>query len=153
MRLTAEQRFWSKVGKIDGGCWIWIGQKNTQGYGVFSPVDRRTNGVRERKVVLAHRYSWELIKGKIPDGMCIDHRVCRNKACCNPDHLVVCTLTENILQPDGAPYINAAKTHCPRGHPYVPSNIYINSSDGRSKRCRTCTLEYANKRYRSRQRQ
>ena len=150
-KKTADERFWAKVSKTEDGCWLWIGHANYAGYGVFSPVDKKgLDGTRERITTLVHRYCWELIKGPIPEGMCLDHRVCRNKRCCNPDHLVVCTLTENIMQPDGAPAINASKTHCPLGHPYIPENIYLNTKDGRSKRCRACTLEQAKRRYKGR---
>lgn len=47
-----EERFWSKVGKADGdGCWLWIGNKTTKGYGKFF-FDKKTRQ--------AHRVCWEL---------------------------------------------------------------------------------------------
>jgi HNH endonuclease len=143
MRGTAKARFWAKVRKVESGCWEWTGAKNKPGYGVFRPFEKQVSGRKFIISYLAHRYAWEITKGPIADGKCIDHRVCRNKVCVNPGHLVVCTLVENILQPDGAPGRNSRKTHCPKGHEYTPENIYKNTKDGRSKRCRACTLVYA----------
>ena len=56
-------RFWSKVEKTDT-CWLWTASKNHNGYGIFD-----INGKTQR----AHRLSYELYKGKIPDGLQIDH--------------------------------------------------------------------------------
>lgn len=61
--------------KIDiNGCWVWQGAKTSAGYGEIS-VDG--------KMHYTHRLMYQLHKGSIPDGLCIDHR-CGNRACCNP---------------------------------------------------------------------
>lgn len=78
-QFTAEERFWSKVTKTDG-CWEWTAHKIETGYGRI-----RVNG----KIKGAHRYSWELTRGPIPDGMEIDH-MCHNRSCVNPEHLRAC---------------------------------------------------------------
>lgn len=70
------------------GCWIWTGRLNKQGYGL--------TGIRG-KSTLAHRTYWELIKGKIPDGMCLLHS-CDNKKCVNLDHLHIGTHAENMKE-------------------------------------------------------
>lgn len=82
-----EQRFWPKVNKsgplpdpstgITTPCWIWTAQISSSGYGVFSICRRPT---------AAHRVSYELVKGPIPDGLVTDH-LCRVRSCVNPDHL------------------------------------------------------------------
>lgn len=78
---TPQVRFEAKIHKIPGGCWIWTAQIGTHGYGVFG-----TGGRADRKMVYAHRFSYEMYVGPIPDGLHLDH-LCRVKPCVNPDHL------------------------------------------------------------------
>ena len=87
------QRFWDKVDKSDG-CWQWKAGKDRHGYGRFG---------RGGKNDMAHRVSWELMNGNIPDGMDIDHR-CRNVACVrpHPDHCRLATRKQNIENHKGA---------------------------------------------------
>lgn len=84
VRLTLEQRFWSKVDK-SGTCWEWRGGKEPRGYGHFRA------GERTQK---AHRVAYELTIGPIPDGLLIDH-TCHNRACVNPAHLRLATHKQN----------------------------------------------------------
>lgn len=83
--LTLEQRFWQKVRKTES-CWVWTAPTNGDGYG------RIRAGGRDRR---AHRVSWEMTNGSIPEGMDLDHR-CGNRACVNPDHLRVTTRSQNM---------------------------------------------------------
>ncbi len=83
---SAEERFWSNVEKTDG-CWEWHGT---------TTAGRKKYGVLRNnyKQVKAHRFSWELVNGPIPEGLVIRH-MCDNKLCVNPDHLKVGTVCDN----------------------------------------------------------
>ena len=81
---TLEERFWEKVDKT-GDCWLWMAAISRDGYGHISVDDR---------MVRAHRVSYELHQGPIPDGMQIDH-VCHQTRCVNPAHLRLATNKQN----------------------------------------------------------
>jgi hypothetical protein len=133
MKAASIQRFWAKVDKRgEDECWPWLANKLPKGYGTIR-IDKRR--------CYAHRVSYELHRGPIPEGMQIDH-LCRNPGCVNPAHLEVVTPRENVLRGNGLSAQNARKTHCPKGHPLVSGNIY-RSENGR--RCRECHLEHRRK--------
>lgn len=113
--VRLPERFWSKVNRVPCGCWIWTGCVGEDGYGRIA---------FEGRTQVAHRVSYAALVGPIPDGLVLDH-LCRNRACCNPEHLEPVTNAENILRGIGPSAQHAMKTRCPAGHPYTPENTYL----------------------------
>jgi hypothetical protein len=81
---TTEERFWEKVNKTET-CWLWTAAKTWDGYGRFK---------LNKTHVLSHRFAYELLKEKIPNGLQLDH-LCKVRDCLNPDHLEPVTSQEN----------------------------------------------------------
>lgn len=110
------------------GCWEWTGGK-TAGYGYIS-----AGGTR---VVRVHRVVYAYLVAEIPDGLQLDH-LCRNRACCNPEHLDPVPNRINWIRGDSPAARNVKTDTCQRGHSMA--DAYVRKSGGR--RCRPCTLEY-----------
>lgn len=123
------ERFWDRVEKTDTGCWN-AARLDSKGYGKLWDGE---------KYQLAHRVSYELISGSIPDGLDLDH-LCRNPACVNPDHLEPVTRRVNLLRGEGFAGVNARKTHCNRGHEFTPENTRMQHRKRGlpGRRCKTC---------------
>lgn len=113
------------------GCWLWAGYADAKGYGYM----RAGNTAVGRRTVSAHRFSYIVHKGQIPDGLVIDH-LCKVTSCCNPDHLEAVTTIENVLRSDSPSAKKARQKACKRGHLFTQENTYIPPEGGRA--CRTC---------------
>lgn len=120
-KLTAEERFMSKV-DTSGECWEWTGAIKAKGYGAFWQNGRS---------IRAHRFSWELHCGPIPDGLMVLHH-CDNRRCVRPEHLFLGTAQDNILDAyqkgrveRHKPYFRNTTNH-PRGETHVSSILTEN---------------------------
>lgn len=111
-------------------CWEFTGPRNGLGYGRLS---------RDGKDDYAHRGSYELLVGPIPDGLTLDH-LCRNPPCVNPAHLEPVTMAENSRRGTSPPAVNFRKTHCVNGHEFTEENTYRRPDNGR-RVCRRCVFE------------
>lgn len=84
-----EDRYWEKVIKHGPNeCWEWTGAKNKKGYGLIGRGGRGDGNER------AHRVSWMIHYGPIPEGMFVCHK-CDNPECSNPHHLFLGTVQDN----------------------------------------------------------
>lgn len=110
------------------GCWIWIGAISN-GYG-WTGFEGKTEG--------AHRVSWKLFKGPIPEYTHVLHK-CDIKCCVNPEHLHLGSNIDNIVDyhsRQGTGNSNSWKTECLRGHPFSGSNLMLRKDGTRI--CRAC---------------
>ena len=130
VELYPEQSWILNRVEVSDSCWKWLGCLDARGYGIV----RRNN-----KALKVHRVVYEIVVGKIPEGLVIDH-VCRNRACCNPHHLEPVTNQENIIRGFKA---RPMRTHCKQGHPLDNANTYWHK--GRWN-CRACNLIYTHRR-------
>lgn len=135
-KRSMRDRFESKILREEDGCWEWTGGhfKGT-GYAIFnipSPADGRW------RPATAHRISYELYIGPIPNGLVIDH-LCRNRGCVNPEHLEPVAQRINMLRGMAPSAVAVRENRCGRGHEFTPENTITRTRNGKAKRdCREC---------------
>jgi len=129
------ENWWNKVA-ITATCWLWTGAKNGNGYASV----RSGNG----GTALAHRMSYEMFVGPIPEDLTIDH-LCGIHRCINPAHLEPVTIAVNNRRR----WDKVVK--CPRGHELTADNVktHTRKNGHTSQDCKRCAAD-ASKRYRDR---
>jgi hypothetical protein len=135
------RRLFSKVDKKNSH-WVWRGTTMENGYGTI--------------LFLAHRLTYELLRGPIPEGLVVDH-VCRKRNCVNPAHMRIVTLQENNRVGNSPAAKNARKKKCKYGHRFTPENTIphkrykANGTVYWGRVCKKC-LRIEQKNYRERRR-
>lgn len=115
------------------GCWLYSGSIARDGYG------KMNGGLEDPSETLAHRISFKVFVGPIPDGCEIDHK-CKTRGCVRPEHLQAIPHSLNVGLGD---YItnhhNRVKTHCKRGHEFTTENTIQNRWGQKvTRKCRVC---------------
>ncbi len=119
----------SSMPEPNTGCWLWMKYVHPNGYGMC---------FYNKRGDVAHRVAYRLWVGEIPKGLTIDHK-CRVTSCVNPDHLEAVTQRVNTHRGTGPVAVNAAKTHCKRGHELSGDNLdVLKGKYGPYRRCRKC---------------
>jgi len=143
--LTEEvfNRFVKRVRYTDG-CWIWTGNRNGDGYGVFH--------VSRTKRYMAHRAALEFANGEpVPSDKLACHH-CDNPSCVRPSHLYIGTFSDNNSDTyyrgphPFRSYKRPFLTHCHQGHLFTPDSVYIDRSTGKRK-CKICACANYRKRW------
>lgn len=130
--LSVYEKLLSYVMAVDAVTGCWLGKGNgPNGYTYMSALRALSKDGSRHARVYAHRESYELFLGKIPDTLVIDH-LCRNKACFNPTHLEAVTQEVNLLR---ARAYERDYASCPNGHPRNAKNT---RRKGNKWTCRPC---------------
>lgn len=119
---SVEERIKNKIKITENGCWEWQGYVLKSGYAQMSVNNKST---------LIHRATYELYKGKIPDGLLACH-TCDNKICCNPNHIFLGTYKDNMQ--------DAQKKGKMKAYNHPSYSYYANGC--RCEDCRNCMREY-----------
>ena len=138
MDRLSEPKFCTRIAQLmecvevdpDTDCWNWTRFLLKSGYATVC-VDGKKQ--------CAHRLFYEFWVGKIPTRLVIDH-LCRNRKCCNPDHLQPVpqevNLERGIQRPLATWHVNIGKTKCNYGHRLDDANTYVTKNGYRQ--CRQC---------------
>lgn len=138
---SVESRFWRRVDKTDG-CWVWKTAPSQPRYGYLRVG---------KSLVAAHRVSYELANGTIPNGLFVCHH-CDNPKCVNPAHLFLGTQLDNMRDMHAKGRANngygpkgrrrqprPVKAFCKNGHAMTEENTNLRVIKGYLCRgCRAC---------------
>jgi hypothetical protein len=113
--IVNPERFLSKISIDKDGCWIHSGSRDQDGYVIIRDIGQYK----------AHRYSYALFNKGLSNELVIDHK-CRNRACCNPDHLRAVTTNTNVTENR----CNMLIDYCKKGHMLTIENKASHKSKG-----------------------
>lgn len=134
--ISVQVRFWSHVDSSRAGsCWPWKAALTADGYGFFSMkfVDGATRSRR------ASRVAWAYGNGRWPDVDEVVRHECDNPICCNPNHLVIGSHRDNMLdRAERKTSRSRGDTHWTRTQ---PANVRRGSAVGGSKLTEAQVLE------------
>ena len=124
---SLPERIRTKIAvNADTGCWEWTASTTGAGYGKVW---------WEGRLQQAHRTTYEILVGPIPDGLVTDH-LCENTVCVNPEHLEPVTQWTNVMRGSSRSSQNHLKTHCQYGHEFTERNTKVTSTGVRQ--CLAC---------------
>lgn len=133
---TAARRFATKYTIAASGCWEWLSAQQPRGYGFFTMYKKERG---HTNCELAHRASWMLHNGPIPEGQFVCHR-CDNPSCVNPAHLFIGSAQDNVsdmIQKGRDRLIGRPRvSHCAHGHELIGANLLASRTGKRA--CRAC---------------
>lgn len=127
-------RFFSNIDVTDS-CWIWSGHVTQNGYG---QIKYKSKGLG------AHRVSYQIHKGPIPEGLYVCHS-CDNPSCVNPDHLWLGTHTDNMrdMYAKGRQRSNPVRGHDNRSSKLTEAQVvYIKQQLRLGVKQRTLAIQY-----------
>lgn len=75
----------------ENGCMLWKGLASKKGLSGYGKIR-----IKGGKQIAAHRFSYEIHYGKIPNGLHVLHK-CDIPRCVAPDHLFLGTVRDNAL--------------------------------------------------------
>ncbi len=124
------ERLAEKIEIQANGCWNYTGHIDRYGY---AQIQRGPRGAGKIRV---HVAAYQLAFGAVPAGLVVDH-LCRNRRCCNPDHLEAVTQKVNLMRGAGLTFVLHRNGVCKRGHPQGPGLTYYRKN-GQASRCLEC---------------
>lgn len=135
--IPPSERFHGRYIVSENTCWEWQGSRSPEGYGrIGTPIGP----------VYAHRVSYEIHHGPIPEGRVVDH-ICNNRCCVNPAHLQAITHRQNVLRGEAPNVLIHWTGHCSNGHDLSDPRHAYRRPDNGAVVCRTCNRERGRARY------
>lgn len=126
--IPIKLRMADKISIQPNGCHIWTASLNSMGYGRI----RNEFGKNE----LAHRVAWRLSGRELIPGLELDHVICHEPKCVNPEHLEQVTHAENVARGNAPSAIVHRMGICQNGHPQTPEHGVVTQRGKWS--CNTC---------------